>query len=215
MTATPTPDPHDLHGYLEKVEQPLLLLADCHGKIESQVMERWLEGQARGAGIDLQTQRVTFDLSGNAGAPALLEHRTRDLPDDTLVIPLRVLWLPAKDHGHRLRDLLLGNPHNPGWLKQKLILHFTPDRCSPVYGEAATLGCSGALRALHRPAGSRVSPGPGENRRQIRQGTARPGGRGPHLHQGTGAHLHAHGPGPADSPEPLCVHPRLRPGYRG
>jgi glycerol-3-phosphate O-acyltransferase len=140
MTATPTPDPHDLHGYLEKVEQPLLLLADCHGKIESQVMERWLEGQARGAGIDLQTQRVTFDLSGNAGAPALLEHRTRDLPDDTLVIPLRVLWLPAKDHGHRLRDLLLGNPHNPGWLKQKLILHFTPDRCSPVYGEAATLG---------------------------------------------------------------------------
>ena len=140
MTATPTPDPHDLHGYLEKVDRPLLLLADCRGKTESQVMERWLEGQARGAGIDLQTQRVTFDLSGNAGAPALLEHRTRDLPDDTLVIPLRVLWLPAKDHGHRLRDLLLGNPHNPGWLKQKLILHFTPDRCSPVYGEAATLG---------------------------------------------------------------------------
>ncbi len=140
MAGAPTPDPHDLHGYLEKVDRPVLLLADCRGNIEKQVMERWLQGQARVPGVELQTQTVTVDLAGQAAAAALLEHRARDLPDDTLVIPLRVLWLPAKDHSHRLRDLLLGNPHNPGWLKQKLILHFTPDRCCPVYGEAATLG---------------------------------------------------------------------------
>ena len=139
MTALST-DAHDLHAYLEKIDRPLLLLADCRGRVEEQVMERWLQGQVRGAGRDIKAQQITLDLSGNAGAAALLEHRTRDLPDETLVIPLRVLWLPARDHGHRLRDLLLGNPHNPGWLKQKFILHFTPDRCSPVYGQAASLG---------------------------------------------------------------------------
>ena len=139
MTALST-DAHDLHAYLEKIDRPLLLLADCRGRVEEQVMERWLQGQVRGAGRDIKAQQITLDLSGNAGAAALLEHRTRDLPDETLVIPLRVLWLPAKDHAHRLRDLFLGNPHNPGWLKQKFILHFTPDRCSPVYGQAASLG---------------------------------------------------------------------------
>ena len=140
MSGAPTPDPHDLHAYLERVDQPVLLLADCRGKTEEQVMARWLLGQARGSSVDLRTGKINLDLTGDAGAAALLEHRTRDLPDNTLVIPLRVLWLPSKDHSHRLRDLLLGNPHNPGWLKQKLILHFTPDRCSPVYAEAATLG---------------------------------------------------------------------------
>ena len=139
MTAISSPDAHDLHAYLETADGPLLLLADCRGKIEAQVMERWLQGQIRGAGNDLKAQIVSLDLAGNAGAAALLEHRTRELTDETLVIPLRVLWLPAKKHGHHLRDLLLGNPHNPGWLKQKLILHFTPDRCSPVYGQAASL----------------------------------------------------------------------------
>jgi len=151
MSVAPTTDPHDLHSLLEQASQPVLLLADCQGKSEEQVMQRWLQGQVRGAGINLQTQLLSLDLSGNAGAAALLEHRTRDLPDDTLVIPLRILWLPAKDHGNRLRDLLGGNPHNPGWLKQKLILHFNPDRCSPVYGEAASLA---ELRGQHaeRPA---------------------------------------------------------------
>ena len=140
MAADPTTDPHDLHGFLEKVDRPVLLLADCRSNAERQVMERWLQGQARLPGIDPQAQSIMLDLAGGATTAALLEHRARDLPDDTLVVPLRVLWLPARDHSHRLRDLLLGNPHNPGWLKQKLILHFTPDRCSPVYGEAATLG---------------------------------------------------------------------------
>ena len=140
MRDSAAPDHHDLHAYLEQVEQPVFLLADCRSTSEQHVMERWLQGNVRGASIDLASQHQSLDMSGNAGSAALLEHRIRELPDDTLVIPTRVLWLPATDHSHRLRDLILGNPHNPGWLKQKLILHFTPDRCSPVYGEPANLG---------------------------------------------------------------------------
>jgi glycerol-3-phosphate O-acyltransferase len=132
---------HELHTYLEQIEQPVFLLADCRSKTEGQVVQRWLQGNVRGSGIDLSTQLTTLDMSrDNAHGTAILSHRVRELPDNTLVIPLRVLWLPGEHHGRRLRDLILGNPHNPGWLMQKLILQFTPDRCSPVYGESATLG---------------------------------------------------------------------------
>ena len=134
-------NPHELHTYLEQIEQPVFLLADCRSKTEGQVVQRWLQGNVRGSGINLSTQFTTLDMSrDNAHGTAILSHRVRELPDNTLVIPLRVLWLPGEHHGRRLRDLILGNPHNPGWLMQKLILHFTPDRCSPVYGEPATLG---------------------------------------------------------------------------
>ena len=140
MNQEATANPHDLHNCLEQVEQPVFLLADCRSTAEGQVLERWLQGNARGSNIDLATQHISLDLSGDAAGGAILENKIRGLSDDTLIIPLRVLWLPAEDHGHRLRDLFVGNPHNPGWLLQKLILHFAPDRCSPVYGEAASLG---------------------------------------------------------------------------
>ena len=139
MTTQATNDAHDLHTYLEQIEQPVLLLADCRGSNEGQVIDRWLQGNVRGTGVNPQSQQLTADLSEDIGTSGeLLERKLSDLPDDTLIIPLRVFWLPAEGQ-RRLRDLFLGNPHNPGWLLQKLILHFTPDRCSPVYGEAATL----------------------------------------------------------------------------
>jgi len=140
MTTPAAPHPHDLHAYLEQVTQPVFLLGDCRSKTEGQVMERWLQGHVRGADIDLSRHYIALNLSDAANNGASLEYRLRALPDDTLVIPLRVLWLPGEKHGRRLRDLILGNPHNPGWLLQKWTLHFTPDRCSPVYGEPGTLG---------------------------------------------------------------------------
>ena len=140
MTTQATNDAHDLHAYLEQIEQPVLLLADCRGSNEGQIIDRWLQGNVRGTGVNPANQQLTVDLSEDIKTNGeLLERKLSDLPDNTLIIPLRVLWLPAEGP-RRLRDLFLGNPHKPGWLLQKLILHFTPDRCSPVYGEAATLG---------------------------------------------------------------------------
>ena len=148
---------------------------------------------------------------------------------------------------HRLRDLLLGNPHNPGWLQQKLILHFTPDRCSPVYGEAATLGqLRQGLRRQHanqalgqfilrravltmkqverklrghrykEPAfvESDILQDP-EFRQDLEKIGARAAKRRetwtkrPAPTSRSWYPPRPHGAGPADSPEPLCVHPRL------
>lgn len=130
---------HDLHTLLEQLESPVLLLADCRSKIERQVMEHWLQGNTRGSAVNLPGQSLILDMSGSkAAASSALEGRIRDLPDDTQVIPLRVLWLP-RNGKPRLRDLLFGNPHNPGRLAQRLILHFTPDRCIPIHGAPASL----------------------------------------------------------------------------
>ncbi len=128
----------ELQQQLEKAGQAALLLTDCRGAIERDVMDRWLEGSIRGTGVDPRAQQLTVDLSQPTSA-SILEQRLDGLDDQTLILPLRVLWLPAAGQ-RRLMELLLGNPHNPGWLQQKLILNFNPDRCSPIHGDPATLG---------------------------------------------------------------------------
>jgi glycerol-3-phosphate O-acyltransferase len=131
-------DPHNLHLLLEQADRPVLLLSDCRSNTERQVLDRWLQGNVRGTGIDPVSRQLSLDLSQLTSANSL-EQRLAELDDETLVIPLRVLWLPTEGH-RRCRDLLLGNPHNPGWVQQKLILQFMPDRCSPIYADPATVG---------------------------------------------------------------------------
>ncbi|MFK8049481.1 MAG: 1-acyl-sn-glycerol-3-phosphate acyltransferase [Halioglobus sp.] len=130
--------PDDLHLQLERAGQSALLLTDCRSSTERDVMDRWLEGNVRGTDVNPRTQQITLDLSLPKSADSLEQHLD-GLDDQTLILPMRVLWLPAAGQ-QRLRYLLLGNPHNPGWLQQKLILNFNPDRCSPIHADPATLG---------------------------------------------------------------------------
>ena len=61
--------------------------------------------------------------------------------DDPLLAPIRVAWLPALVNGERqarLSDLLkLGDPRDPGSLRQLWVLAFRRDRCHIVAGEPA------------------------------------------------------------------------------
>jgi glycerol-3-phosphate O-acyltransferase len=61
---------------------------------------------------------------------------------DLLLAPLRVAWLARKRDGvraARFSDLLrLGDPRDPGWLRQHAVLRREPDRCRIVAGEPAT-----------------------------------------------------------------------------
>jgi glycerol-3-phosphate O-acyltransferase len=140
VTASGSPDYHDLHSLLEDQQQAAFLLAECRSGMEEQVLARWVQGSASGAVVSDAKLRFTADLRNITDEiEDRLNQQLAELPDETLVIPLRVFWLPAGKH-RRLRDVFLGNPHNPGWLLQKLILNFSPDRCSPVFAEPATLG---------------------------------------------------------------------------
>jgi glycerol-3-phosphate O-acyltransferase len=72
---------------------------------------------------------------------------------DTLLAPLRVAWLAPERDGERaarLSDLLrLGDPRDPGALRQRWILRRAPDRCAIVAGEPAP---ASELRARWRDA---------------------------------------------------------------
>ena len=46
----------ELQQQLEKAGQAALLLTDCRGAIERDVMDRWLEGSIRGTGVDPRAQ---------------------------------------------------------------------------------------------------------------------------------------------------------------
>jgi len=63
--------------------------------------------------------------------------------DDPWFVPVRLIWHPPQRNGvreARLRDLLtLGDPRDPGWLRQMWILARSPDRWEVVVGEAARL----------------------------------------------------------------------------
>jgi len=62
--------------------------------------------------------------------------------DDPILAPLRVAWLsPEREGAHGLRSLLrllaLGDPRDPGRLRQRWMLSRTPDRARVIDGEPA------------------------------------------------------------------------------
>src|SRR5262249_14378830 len=63
-------------------------------------------------------------------------------PDDPLFMPLRVVWLPPPQHRstrrHLLRLLVLGDPRDPGRMRQRW-LQRDPERCRVVAAEAASV----------------------------------------------------------------------------
>ena len=74
--------------------------------------------------------------------------------EDPLLMPLRVVWLAPREHvgsarRRLLRLLVLGDPRDPGRLRQRWLAR-EPDRCRVVAAEAAS---AGELRARWRTAG--------------------------------------------------------------
>ncbi len=73
--------------------------------------------------------------------------------DDPLLAPLRVAWLPPVRNGSgtiRLRDLLLGDPRDPGPWRQRWLGARAPGRWQVVAGDAAPVS---ELRERWRRAG--------------------------------------------------------------
>lgn len=124
----------------------VLLLVDASSRIERRLLKAW---QKR--------TRPDPDSNGRTGddwieiPPSRRRRRRRTLDphleaalasnDDPLLAPIRVAWLPALVNGERqarLSDLLkLGDPRDPGSLRQLWVLAFRRDRCHIVAGEPA------------------------------------------------------------------------------
>jgi len=139
MMRTHHPEKEDLHAYLDTLEQAVFFLGDCKSALELDVIQRWLHANLRESDSNLSDISHFMNLGQtDAQSASELDRKLSQLGSDTLIIPLRVLWLPGETH--RLNYLPFVNPHNPGRLMQSLILRFAPHWCTTVFGEPATVG---------------------------------------------------------------------------
>ena len=139
----------------------VLLLGDASSRIERRLLQAWVTrtrpdpGSNGGAGdewIEIPPSRRRRRRRRRSIDPRLEAALASD--DDPLLAPIRVVWLPGLVNGERqarLSDLLkLGDPRDPGSLRQLWVLAFRRDRCRIVAGEPAP---ASDLRKRWRDAG--------------------------------------------------------------
>lgn len=132
----------------------VVFLLDVSSPLERRILEEWIErhhDEAGPGGYEVATippsRRRRMPQDGRLEGCVASE-------GDPLMAPLRVAWEREKVEGVRenpLRELLtVGDPRDPGRIRQAMILRRHPERCMIVAGEPAPLS---ALRERWRSAG--------------------------------------------------------------
>ncbi len=122
----------------------VLFVIDAAHRVEQQHLESWLERERAKHGFRGASEQVVVPIADSPeGIHAENLCPMMNLADDTLVVPVRVVWLKGldvKSTTPRFRDLLLGNPRRPGPLRARRILRKHPMRAKCVSGVPATIG---------------------------------------------------------------------------
>jgi len=141
----------------ESGDRRVVLLADSSSPIERRLLRSWAErapgtpatGTLGAEWVDLPPSRRRSRRAIDSRLEAALAS-----DGDPLLAPLRVAWLPGLVDGERTArpsDLLkLGDPRDPGRLRQLWVLARHPDRCRIVAAEPAL---ASELRRRWRDAG--------------------------------------------------------------
>jgi glycerol-3-phosphate O-acyltransferase len=120
---------------------PVLFILDAGNRVEQGLLESWLQKHRPEWGD--KASQVSIPIgSGEKSVGTRALQQALDASPDTLVVPLRVTWLPPEeyfDSGPRLRHLLLGDPRRPGALRGRRILRKQPQRVNCIAGAAATI----------------------------------------------------------------------------
>ncbi|HVN37297.1 MAG TPA: glycerol-3-phosphate 1-O-acyltransferase [Myxococcota bacterium] len=120
----------------------VLFLCDSSSRLEQRLLEAWV-ARHRPDGADCECVAIPPSRRRREISQHPLEARIAAAGDDLVLAPLRVAWLPRKRDGvraARFSDLLkLGDPRDPSWLRQHVILRRERDRCRVVAGEPAPL----------------------------------------------------------------------------
>ena len=139
----------------------VVFLIDASSALERRLLSAWIERHAPdgadAADIEIPPSRRRAGL----GRTSLGElEGCLAAEGDVLLAPLRIAWLARELDGERsarFSDLMrLGDPRDPGWIRQQAVLRREPDRCRIVAGEPAF---ASELRERWRDAGG---SGPGE-----------------------------------------------------
>ncbi len=121
----------------------VLFVLDADHCVEQQHLEDWLERE-RPEEFSGKVEQVVVPISDSpVHIPSENLLSAMDLPDETLVVPVRIVWLKGLDvkgTTPRLRDFLFGTPRHPGPIKARYILKRKPMRAKCISGQSATLG---------------------------------------------------------------------------
>ena len=135
----------------------LVFLLDASSAIERRILERWIESHRPEGLSPASCERIGIPPSRRRRRAGKLDPQLEAslaVGDDPILAPLRVAWLPPEKDGVRevrFSDLLtVGDPRDPGVLRQAWLVRRDPDRYRVVIAEPAP---ATALRARWSRAG--------------------------------------------------------------
>jgi glycerol-3-phosphate O-acyltransferase len=132
----------------------VVFLIDASSRLERRLLDAWIARQRPADPVAIECIEIPPSRRRRAGVSLAKLEACLASGEEVLLAPIRVAWLPSKRDGVRAArwsDLLrLGDPRDPGVLRQHGVLRREPDRCRIVAGEPAPLR---ELRGRWREAG--------------------------------------------------------------
>ncbi|MBW2272950.1 MAG: glycerol-3-phosphate 1-O-acyltransferase [Deltaproteobacteria bacterium] len=139
--ASSTREPQE-SGWPCAPESRVTFLVDASSRLEARLLRSWIERQCPESVDPTQVEVIRLPASRRRRRgrldPRLEPALATD--DDPVLAPLRVAWLPREKDGRRaarFSDLHLGDPRDPGRLRERWVLRREPDRCRIVVAEPA------------------------------------------------------------------------------
>ncbi len=118
--------------------EKILFLLDARNSFEQDILQQWIHHHTASGSDEFRAPQVSVDLGDDRGGIDSAQLvMSLALPDDTLVVPLRVAWQPpaeAINSGPRVRDLVFGDPRHPNARRARKILEQSPERMHLVAG---------------------------------------------------------------------------------
>jgi glycerol-3-phosphate O-acyltransferase len=116
----------------------VLFLLDARNSLEQDILQQWIHHHTASGSDEFRAPQVSLDLGDDRGGIDSAQLvMALALPDDTLVVPLRVAWQPSAEainSGPRVRDLVFGDPRHPNARRARKILEQSPERMHVVSG---------------------------------------------------------------------------------
>ena len=129
--------------WLTQSPDKVLFILDASHRIEESLLRDWLAAQPGTAGYVEASGQVVVPIARSPEEfPTQTLARSLDISPETLIVPLRVIWLSsidAKNSVPRWRDLVWGNPRRPGVKRARRILKKNPERAQCIVARSATL----------------------------------------------------------------------------
>ena len=123
----------------------ILFIADADNKVEEQLLTDWLDRTRKESSFQGESDIAFVPIADDSSDLDISQLIPKlDAVDETLLVPLRVVWrtqLDELDNQPRLRTFLRGgNPRRPSRWQAKRILRADPSRARCIAGKPATLG---------------------------------------------------------------------------